>query len=52
MKRILLTGIFVTLKLTHTVDWSWWWITAPLWGGYAILVAIFVLAGFYTASRS
>lgn len=23
--------IFLTLKLCHVIDWSWWWITAPLW---------------------
>lgn len=23
--------IFLTLKLTHNIDWSWWWIAAPLW---------------------
>ena len=23
--------IFMVLKLTNHVDWSWWWITSPLW---------------------
>lgn len=23
--------IFMVLKLTGNIDWSWWWITAPLW---------------------
>lgn len=27
----LLFLIFLILKLTHTVDWSWWWVFAPLW---------------------
>ena len=22
---------FLVLKLTKVIDWSWWWITAPLW---------------------
>lgn len=26
-----LTLIFVTLKLTKTIDWSWWWVLSPLW---------------------
>lgn len=30
---------FFILKLTHAIDWSWWWVTAPLWG----LLALFVL---------
>lgn len=24
--------VFLFLKLTHVIDWSWWWVTAPLWG--------------------
>jgi hypothetical protein len=31
--------IFMTLKLTNVIDWSWWWVTAPLWGGVALLLA-------------
>ena len=23
--------IFISFKLTGIIDWSWWWITAPLW---------------------
>lgn len=36
---------FLVLKLTNVIDWSWWWVTAPLWGGFAIGVIIFVLIG-------
>lgn len=32
--------LFVYLKLTGQIAWSWWWVTAPLWGGLAILCAI------------
>ena len=34
----LLGCIFVTLKLTGYITWSWWWVTAPFWGGFALLV--------------
>lgn len=27
----LLTIAFVILKLTHFIDWSWWWVTSPAW---------------------
>lgn len=23
--------VFLILKLTSFIDWSWWWITAPVW---------------------
>ena len=29
--------LFVTLKLTEigpVAEWSWWWVTSPLWGGF------------------
>ena len=35
-----LTLIFITLKLTGYIDWSWWWVLAPIW----IQVGIFVAA--------
>ncbi len=27
----LLTIVFITLKLTRFIDWSWWWVLSPLW---------------------
>lgn len=35
----LLFVLFVALKLTGVIAWSWWWVTAPLWGGLAIVFA-------------
>lgn len=32
--------VFLCLKLTDTIDWSWWWITAPLWGSVVIAIAL------------
>ncbi len=23
--------VFMTLKLTGHVGWSWWWVTSPVW---------------------
>ncbi|KKL14027.1 hypothetical protein LCGC14_2519900 [marine sediment metagenome] len=33
----LLTILFVALKLTNFIDWSWWWVLSPLWIPVAIL---------------
>lgn len=27
----ILTLIFITLKLTNYIAWSWWWILGPIW---------------------
>ena len=34
--------IFLTLKLTGLIDWSWWWVTSPLW--LPVLLALAILA--------
>ncbi|WP_213629150.1 hypothetical protein [Pseudomonas sp. Pc102] len=28
------------LKLCGVINWSWWWVTAPFWGGLAVVLAI------------
>lgn len=30
--------VFIVLKLVGTITWSWWWVTAPLWGGFVLVV--------------
>jgi hypothetical protein len=32
--------IFITLKLTGHIDWSWWWVTAPFWGPLVLIAAL------------
>jgi hypothetical protein len=37
--------IFLTLKLTNVITWSWWGVTAPLWGPVAfVLLVMFLVA--------
>lgn len=42
-----LLGIaFVVMKLIGiepVASWSWWWVTAPFWGGFALVLGILVL---------
>lgn len=40
----LLGIVFITLKLTGFIDWSWWLVTAPLWGGVAVAALALVIA--------
>ena len=37
--------VFLILKLTNNIDWSWWWVTCPLWAGVAILAIVFLIMG-------
>ena len=36
---------FLVLKLTKIISWSWWWVTAPLWGPLALIVAVLLFVG-------
>lgn len=46
-----LTGVlfvvFLVLKLCHVIDWSWWWVTAPLWIPVANIVVILMVYALY-----
>lgn len=35
--------IFITLKLTGHITWSWLWVLSPFWIPFAIALAIFVV---------
>ena len=37
--------VFLVLKLTGTIDWSWWWVTSPLWIPFAAAVVILGIVG-------
>lgn len=37
----LLGVAFVVLKLTKTINWSWWYVTLPFWGGIVLALLIF-----------
>jgi len=45
----LLTLAFIVLKLTHYIDWSWWWVLAPLWIPIALVIVLLVLLGMVSA---
>lgn len=36
----LLAILFIALKLLGYIDWSWWWVLAPVWGPLILAVAI------------
>ena len=37
--------VFLVLKLTDTIDWSWWWVTSPLWIPVLLLFVVGLLIG-------
>ena len=35
--------VFLILKLTDNIDWSWWWVTSPLWIPFAVVLGIIAI---------
>lgn len=40
----LLFLLFLGLKLGNVIDWSWWWVFAPLWIPVALVVVFIGIA--------
>lgn len=43
----LLAILFIALKLTNDIDWSWWWVLSPLWIPAVLAALIGVIAAVY-----
>lgn len=37
----ILTLIFIVLKITNNITWSWLWVLSPIWISAVLLVIIF-----------
>ena len=40
----LLALLFIGLKLTNYIDWSWWFVMAPLYAPALVVIIIWVIA--------
>lgn len=45
----LLTIVFIVLKLTNYINWSWWWVTSPLWIPVTVLLTVILLVSILKA---
>jgi hypothetical protein len=43
-----LTVLFVGLKLTNVITWSWWWVLSPIW--ISLSLVLFILAIVFTVA--
>lgn len=44
-----LTLIFIVLKLTNIITWSWWWVLSPIW--ITILIVILIAFIMYVTTK-
>lgn len=47
----LLTVLFVGLKLTNVIAWSWWWVLSPIWIPLLLLITILIIGTLVAAWR-
>lgn len=50
----MLTIAFIVLKLCKVINWSWWWVLAPIWGWIpltAVIVVIMIIDFIITEHR-
>ncbi len=43
----LLAVLFIGLKLTDHIDWSWFWVLAPLWMPIVVVLLAAVVLAFF-----
>ena len=37
--------VFLILKLTHNIDWSWWWVLSPTIFSFGLLALALLVVG-------
>lgn len=40
----LLTVLFIGLKLTGYITWSWWWVLSPIWISFSLVLLVILIA--------
>lgn len=40
--------LFIALKLTGLITWSWWFVTAPLWGPVLLILILVQISNLLT----
>jgi hypothetical protein len=39
----LLAIVFITLKLTNVIQWSWLWVLSPIWISFLVYITIIAI---------
>lgn len=47
----LLAVLFIGLKLTGQIDWSWWWVLSPIWIPVVFAVIMLCIVGLIVAFK-
>jgi hypothetical protein len=44
--------IFIILKLTNNLDWSWWWVLSPMWIPIALIIIVVLVSALVHSTKS
>ena len=44
---ILLTIVFLVLKLCEVITWSWWWVFSPIWISWGIVILLIAIVAIF-----
>lgn len=47
----LLALVFIVLKLTGHIAWSWWWVLSPLWISLGLGLLVLAIVGIVVLAR-
>lgn len=39
--------VFLILKLCGTINWSWWWVTSPIWIPFGFSIVIIIISAIF-----
>ena len=45
-----LTILFIALRLTHVINWAWYWVLAPIWA-WIIIYVVYIIVGVWLITR-
>ena len=48
---LMLTVLFIGLKLTGYIDWNWFWVISPLWISVCILAIVITITAIGEQAR-
>lgn len=46
-----LTLLFIGLKLTGNIAWSWFWVLSPIIFGWGLLIAVLIIAAIVVVAK-
>lgn len=41
-------AVLISLKLSHVIHRSWWWVTSPVWGAMCLAAALLLILSFFS----